>query len=147
MCKGYLRLVSLLFVPAPYYTSNFKEFFIYLSPHFLCSVNCNFVHVYMQKGNTIVLCCGMHEEFCLPTNRDNVVSCIKTLSPCRVLCVSVLPLWSYINLNIPIVLVVVQQIFTNKLWGVIVVVCSKNKLWGCCYVKCIAVPSFMCQFW
>ena len=31
---------------------------------------------------SIVLCCGMYEEHCLPTNCDNVVSCIKTPSLC-----------------------------------------------------------------
>ena len=57
--------------------------------------------MYIQKAMvyySIVLCCGMYEEYCLPTNCDNVVSCIKTLSLCRVPCVSVLPLLSYINL-------------------------------------------------
>ena len=46
---------------------------------------------------------------CLPTNCDNVVSCIKTLSLCRVPCVSLSPILSYINLKF-----VVQRI---KMWG------------------------------
>ena len=83
MCKSHLHLVSFLFVPALYYT------FIYLSPHFVLSDviysrgYCRFVHMYMyiQKGNGVLFnffCCGMYEEYCLPTNCDNVVSCIKT---------------------------------------------------------------------
>ena len=64
---------------------------------------------------------------------------------------TVLPLLSYINLNIPIVLVVVRHCLQTScrydvvyklLWGV----WFKNKLWGCCCVKFIAVPSFVCQF-
>ena len=51
--------------------------------------------MYIQKAMVYY---GMYEEYCLPTNCDNVVSCIKTLSLCRVPCVSVLPLLSYINL-------------------------------------------------
>ena len=61
---------------------------------------------------SIVLCCCMYEEYCLPTNCDNVVSCIKTLSLCRVPCVSVPPILSYINLNCLSCGV--------KFWGVIV---------------------------
>ena len=42
-------------------------------------------------------CCGMYEEL-FTKNCDNVVSCIKTLSLCRVPCVSVPPILSYINM-------------------------------------------------
>ena len=64
------------------------------------------MYMYIQKVMvyySIVFCCGIYEEYCLPTNCDNVVICIKTLSLCQVPCVSVLPILSYINLNIPIV--------------------------------------------
>ena len=98
MCKSHL---SFPFVPALYYT---LTFFIYLSPHFLC--------------------CGMYEEYCLPTNCDNVVSCIKTLSLCRVPCVSVPPILSYINLNIQ---VVVQQITLWECYCLQIVVCCGLK--------------------
>ena len=59
---------------------------------------CRFVHMYIQKGNGVLfIFCAMYEKYCLPTNCDNVVSCIKTLSMCRVPCVSVLSLLSYIT--------------------------------------------------
>ena len=48
---------------------------------------------------SIVLCCGIYEEYCLPTNCDNVIR----LYPCAEYRVSVPPILSYINLNIPIV--------------------------------------------
>ena len=101
-----------------------------------------YIHVHIYNG-VLINCFCMNS--CLPTNCDNVVSCIKTLSLCRVPCVSVPPILSYINLNIPIVLSNGLKcgvlLFTNcgVLW-------SKKKLWGCFYVGFIAVPSCMCQF-
>ena len=76
--------------------------------------------MYIQIGNGNIVFVVTCMKSCLPTNCDNVVSCIKTLSLCRVPCVSVPPLLSYINLK-----VVVQWL---KMWGVIV-----YKLW------CVAV--------
>ena len=100
------------------------------------------MYMYIQKGNGVVVVCM---KSCLPTNCDNVVSCIKTLSLCRVPCVSVPPILSYINLNC------LSCGTTDKNVGVLLftncgVLWSKKKLWGCFYVKFFAVPSFMCQF-
>ena len=55
--------------------------------------------MYIQKGNGVLFNCFCCMKSCLPTNYDNVVSCIKTLSLCRVPWVSVPPILSYINLN------------------------------------------------
>ena len=86
-------------MPALYYTLNFP---IYLSPLLsdvivkdivgLCTCTCTYKKAMV---NRFVVCM----KSCLPTNCDNVVSCIKTLSLCRVPCVSVPPILSYINLN------------------------------------------------
>ena len=50
--------------------------------------------MYIQKGNvyySIVLCCGMYEEHCLPPNCDIIVSYVnKAVSLCQVRCVEVL---------------------------------------------------------
>ena len=76
----------------------------------------------------------MYMKSCLLKNRDNVVSCIKTLSLCRVPCVSVPPILSYISLK-----VVEQRL---KMWGCYCLHCSV--LWPvgvivyivvCCGVK------------
>ena len=64
----------------------------------LCTCTCSSTY---KKAMVYYSSCGMYEEYC--TNFDNVVSCIKTLSRCRVPCVSVSPFLSYINLNVPIV--------------------------------------------
>ena len=63
----------------------------------LCTCTCTY------KKAMVYYSSGMYEEYCLPTNCDNVVSCIITLSLCQVPCVSVPPILSYINLNIPTV--------------------------------------------
>ena len=79
VCTSNLNLVSASFLCQPYIK---------------CRGCCRFVHMHKKAivHYSIVLCCGMYEEYCLPTNCDNVVSCIKTLSLCRLPCVSVLPL-------------------------------------------------------
>ena len=69
---------------------------------------------------------------CLPTNCDNVVSCIKTLSLCRVQYVSVPPILSYINLK-----VVVQR---NKMWG-----CYCLQIVVCCGLKRNCEDAVMCS--
>ena len=145
MCKNHLHLVSFLFEPALYYT--FHEFFHLLvflrfvlsdviveDTVGLCTCTCTYEKAMVYCS--IVFCCDMYEEYCLPTNCDNVVSCIKTLSLCRVLCVSVPPILSYISLHeYPYYF----QLCCNNC-GVL----SKKKLWGCCCAKLIAIQSFMC---
>ena len=89
----------------------------------------------------------MYEEYCLPTNCDNVVSCKDSIPVLSTMCASA-PSSELHKPEYPYCLSSgVQQIdcgvllFTNcgVLW-------SKNKLWECCYVKFIALLSFMCQF-
>ena len=60
----------------------------------LCTCTCTYRKAIVYYS--IVVVCM---KSCLPTNCDNVVSCIKTLSLCRLPCVSVPPILSYINLN------------------------------------------------
>ena len=157
MYTSHLHLVSFLFVSAPYYTLN--VFHLLVSSLFvlsdvivedivsLCTCTCAYTKPMVYYSNVFVVV-YMYEEYCLPTHCDNVVRCMKTLSRCRVPCVSVPPILSYMNLNIPILSCGAADknmgvlLFTNcgVLW-------SKNKLWGCCYVKFIAVPSFIiCPF-
>ena len=99
----------------------------------LCTCTCTYKKAMVYYSIVVVY---MYKE--MFTN--NVVSCIKTLSLCRVPCMSVLPILK-------------PELF--KLWcenvGVLLltncgVLWSKKKLWGCWYVKFIALPSFMCQF-
>ena len=80
------------------------------------------MYMYIQKAMVYYcFCCGMYMKSCLLKNRDNVVSCIKTLSLCRVPCVSVPPILSYISLK-----VVEQRL---KMWGVIVYIVVYCGLW------------------
>ena len=67
---------------------------------------------------SIVLCCGMYIEQCLTTSCDTVVSCIR-LNLCAMHGVCQYSLLSYKNLNIPIGLVVVQQIVYKQIVGVV----------------------------
>ena len=83
------------------------------------------MYMYIQKGNGVLFncfCCGMYEElYC-----DNVVSCIKTLSLCRVatMCVSA----PYSELHKPELFnTVVQRI---KMWG-----CYCLQIVVCCGLK------------
>ena len=62
----------------------------------LCTCTCSYKKAMVYYSIVFVV---VYMKSCLPTNCDNVVSCIKTLSLCRVPCVSVPPILSYINLN------------------------------------------------
>ena len=92
MCKSHLHLVSFLFHLLV------SSLFV-LSDVLVEDIVGVHMYMYIQKGNGVLFnwfCCGIYEEL---SNYDNVVSCIKTLSRCRVPCVSVPPILSYINLN------------------------------------------------
>ena len=79
MCKSHLHLVSFLFVPALYYTLKFKDLLVsslfVLSDVIvedivgLCTCTCTYKIAMVYYS--IVLCCGMYKEYCLPTNCDN----------------------------------------------------------------------------
>ena len=88
--------------------------------------------VHMYKAilyYSIVICCGMYEEHCLTASLDAAVA----LSLCQVQCVSVLPLLSYINLNIPTVL---RQLIYKQIVGVVLFTNCRGL-----GLKFIAVPS------
>ena len=89
MCKSHL--VSFLFVPALYYTLKLKKIFhLLVSSLFVLSDVivedvvglCTCTYKKAMVYYSIVLCCGMYAEYCLPTNCDNVASCIQTPSLC-----------------------------------------------------------------
>ena len=84
MCKSHLHLLSFLFVPALYYTLNFlvSSLFVFSDVIVedvvgLCTCTCTYKKA-MVNYSIVVVCM----KSCLPTNCDNVVSCIKTLSLC-----------------------------------------------------------------
>ena len=85
-----LDLVSFIYVPALYSTLKFKDLFV--SSFFVLS------NVTVEDIVGLYTC--IRQLYCLTTSCDTVV---KTLSLCQIQCVSVHPLLSYINLNIPIV--------------------------------------------
>ena len=108
------------------------------------------LYIHMHKAvmyYLISLCCSMYEKHCLTTSCDNLVGCIKTLSLCRVWCVSApstelhkLEYCSCFSCG------TTDCLQTNYGGGVVdklKVAYFKNKLWECCCVKFITVLSFM----
>ena len=116
VCTSNLYLISFL-LPPLYSTLKCKDFFHFLVSSLFVLSNViveGIVGLYTCTKQSCIIQLLFFVVVCLITSCDTVVSCIKTLSMCHVQCVPVLPLLSYINLNIPLWY---DRLFTNKLWG------------------------------
>ena len=87
-CKSHLHLVSFLFVPLKFKDILVSSLFVLSDVIVEDTVGlCTCTYKKAKVYYSIVLYCGMYEEYCLPTNCDNVVSCIKTIFvPSGVVC-------------------------------------------------------------